>query len=78
MASAHDRRGKAGRPFTPQEDERLVALRVGGMTLDKIALALGRGKSSVQVRLVLLAKRDEAGGRCAVSNSSSAIPAARS
>lgn len=62
---------KQNRRFTPEEDARLIALRLanpgsigaprkgqpGG--LGTIAKALGRRKSSVQVRLQTLAKRDD-------------------
>ena len=64
-----------GKRFTPEEDEQLRELRlkfpgyehgmqrrgVGG--LGTIARIMGRCKSSVQLRLVALAKRDEEEGR---------------
>lgn len=46
------------RAFTPGEDELIVRLRVGGMRLDAIAERVGRRKSSVQMRLDALAKRE--------------------
>lgn len=67
------KKGQKNRRFTPEEDARLVALRLehwgdrrgplaqqpGG--LGAIAKKLGRPRSSVQVRLRMLAEREEAG-----------------
>jgi IS30 family transposase len=47
------------RRVTPAEDARIEALRVQGRSLAEIARALGRGKSTIQVRLLLLARRAE-------------------
>lgn len=47
------------RTFTPAEDARMTALRVDGHSLAQIASTLGRSKSSIQVRLVMLALRAE-------------------
>ena len=62
QASAHKpgrtyrRNGKVVRTFAPSEDARLLELRSEGLTLDRIALTMGRGKSSVQARLMSLAR----------------------
>jgi IS30 family transposase len=52
------RRGKVlVRTFTAAEDEQLSDMRVAGFSLKAIADQLGRGKSSVQLRLKALARR---------------------
>lgn len=53
--SDYHRRGRLVRLFTQDEDERLEAMRLAGMTLRAIATALGRAHSSVQMRLRSLA-----------------------
>jgi len=67
------KKGQKNRRFTPEEDAQLIALRLehcgdrrgplaqrpGGLGV--IARKLGRPRSSVQVRLRMLAEREEAG-----------------
>lgn len=48
------------RRFSDAEDLRITDLRIAGAGLGTIARQVGRAKSSVQMRLVALAKRDEA------------------
>lgn len=47
------------RAFTPDEDARLVALRLEGRRLADIARALGRKENSIRGRLMTLARREE-------------------
>lgn len=47
------------RKFTEAEDEMMTDMRVDQMSLGQIAKLVGRAKSSVQMRLVALARRDE-------------------
>ncbi len=49
----------ANRRFSPGEDTLLESLRISGLGLRKIATRLGRGRSSIQMRLIALAVRDE-------------------
>jgi transposase len=53
------RRHKPHRPCTPEEDRAMTAMRLRGDSLRAIAAALGRGKSTIQLRLEALARREE-------------------
>lgn len=46
--------------FSSDEDQAMTALRIEGRSLGEIARKLARAKSSVQMRLVSLAKQQEA------------------
>ena len=48
------------RRFTKAEDRAITIARIGGWSLGRIAKRVGRPKSSVQVRLQILAEREEA------------------
>lgn len=50
---------KPRRRFTEAEDAQLEKLRVAGLSLAQIAKQMGRAKSSIQMRLVTLAKYDD-------------------
>jgi IS30 family transposase len=53
------KRGKfTVRNFTPEEDERLLALRNDRRKISEIAKELGRKPNSIQGRLLTLARRD--------------------
>lgn len=54
------RYGSPVRLFSAEEDSRMTALRLAGLSLNKISTALERPKSSVQIRLRVLAEREEA------------------
>lgn len=45
------------RRFTPEEDQRLLALEAEGLTYNAIARQLGRSRNSIQNRLMTLARR---------------------
>lgn len=47
------------RQCTPAEDQRMEALRIDGATLGEIAQQMGRPKSTIQVRLMNLARDAE-------------------
>lgn len=51
--------GSPNRRFTPEEDRRIEALRIDGLTHLQIARRVGRGKSSITARLNNLAMRDD-------------------
>lgn len=57
--SVHRRGDGVVRRFTAQEDARILELRTEGVTINKIALVLGRSYSSVLGRLVTLAALDD-------------------
>jgi len=50
---------KPRRRFTEVEDAELEKLRVAGLSLAQIANQMGRARSSIQMRLVTLAKYDD-------------------
>ena len=47
------------RLFSVVEDQRIEELRIAGKTLAEISRELGRGKSSIQMRLAALARKDD-------------------
>jgi hypothetical protein len=51
--------GRSFRTFTPAEDEQLLQLARAGMMLHHIARAMGRGNTSIRMRLMLLELREE-------------------
>jgi len=53
------RDGRTFRTFTPEDDEQLLKLRASGMMIHRIAEATGRANTSVRMRLMLLAIREE-------------------
>jgi transposase-like protein len=53
------RPGRRSRPFEPQEDATIVAMRIDGASQRRIAAAIGRAKTSVLKRLRRLAEKDE-------------------
>ena len=53
----YQRNGRTIRVFTADEDRRLLELRQAGRSLKAIADELGRGKSSIQLRLTTLAAK---------------------
>ena len=55
--SDYQRNGKTIRVFTAMEDVRLLELRGAGRSLKQIADELGRGTSSIQMRLSSLAAK---------------------
>lgn len=57
--SVHRRGNGLVRRYTPQEDDRILAMRIRGATIGRIAQALGRSYSSVLGRLVTLAARPD-------------------
>ena len=60
MAYGWPRQSRVIRRFTAEEDHEMTRLRITGASLKTIALRMGRRKSSIQLRLVALAKREEA------------------
>ncbi|EXS71375.1 hypothetical protein BF95_03660 [Sphingobium sp. Ant17] len=50
---------KPRRRFTETEDAQLEKLRVAGLSLAQIANQMGRARSSIQMRLVTLARYDD-------------------
>ncbi len=50
---------KPRRRFTEAEDAQLEKLRVAGLSLSQIADQMGRARSSVQMRLITLARYDD-------------------
>ena len=55
--SNYQRNGRTIRVFTADEDARLLELRGAGRSLKQIADELGRGTSSIQMRLITLAAK---------------------
>ncbi|WP_061780777.1 hypothetical protein [Sphingomonas sanguinis] len=51
--------GRVQRAFTQAEDEQLLALEAQGLTYKAIARTLGRAYTSVRMRLLAIALRDE-------------------
>lgn len=51
--------GRVVRPFTPEEDAKMLALAEQGLTSCAIAAVTGRAKSSVRVRMLTLGVREE-------------------
>lgn len=54
------RNGQIVRPFSVEEDERIVRLTVEGKTPTEVARAVGRKNTSIIARLATLARREEA------------------
>lgn len=52
--------GRRCRRFTPAEDARISALRTAGTSAAEISRLVGRAPTSVRIRLLQLALRDEA------------------
>ena len=59
-AGDYQRHGRTIRVFTADEDTRLLELRGTGHSLKQIADELGRGTSSIQMRLITLAAKQRA------------------
>lgn len=55
----HGRDGRTFRPFTADDDRRISDLSRGGMSMNAIARAIGRPRTSVRVRLMTLAMHEE-------------------
>ncbi len=53
------RTGLVQRRFTIEEDQRLLALEAEGLPLSEICRRLGRSNTSVRMRLMMLASREE-------------------
>lgn len=53
------RDGRTFRTFTQEDDDRLLQLRLAGMKPSQIAREMGRGNTSIRMRLLLLAAREE-------------------
>jgi len=54
----YERAGQIVRPFTAEEDARLLALEAQGLNASRIARLLGRRPQSIRARLLTLARRD--------------------
>jgi hypothetical protein len=57
--------GGQGRPYLPEDDERLLALEREGLSKREIARQMGRNRSSIAARLYTLARRDALQEECA-------------
>ena len=58
LHASYRRGGRVVRPWTPADDERLLAMEAEGRSLSSIGRALGRANSSVRGRLFTLARRE--------------------
>lgn len=53
------RDGRTFRTFTPDDDQQLLELATSGKTISAIGRMIGRGNTSVRMRLMLLAIRED-------------------
>ena len=69
---------KSGTRFTPDEDQKLIAMRKAGKKCSEIAAALGRSESSIQQRLshhqVTKPKKSESASKSASDKSTTSDP----